>query len=211
MSGEWRDGIDNSESDAASKHRRRPAQPVRAEGDDKYLSQRRVNARRPMKFLGRPLTNVTNCVCAARKESASWPIVGWLTGIENTLWSSAMPINIPFENHGACSVALIALRSHPKRVYHYSKTTGQEQSWAVRDYLTGQIVRSGDSTLTASQIEDTVEYAEKPAYRSVKLIPRWQADCRAASGNHFGAAHVDTTTPNPATLGNWQRMSSQGS
>jgi len=127
------------------------------------------------------------------------------------LWSSAMPINIPFENHGACSVALIALRSHPKRVYHYSKTTGQEESWAVRDYLTGQIVRSGDSTLTASQIEDTVEYAEKPAYRSVKLIPRWQADCRAASGNHFGAAHVDTTTPNPATLGNWQRMSSQGS
>ena len=34
--------------------RGRPTQPVRAEGDDMYLSQRRVNARRLEKFLGRP-------------------------------------------------------------------------------------------------------------------------------------------------------------
>src|SRR5262249_22492374 len=97
------------------------------------------------------------------------------------------------------------------RVYHFSKTIGQEESWAVRDYLSGQIVRAGNSTLTASQIEAMVEYAEEPAYRSVKLIPRWQSDCRTAADKHFGSAHVDTITANPLTLGTWQRMNSQGS
>ena len=123
-----------------------------------------------------------------------------------------MPIHIPFSQHGACSVALIALKGHPKRVYHYSKTTGEELSWAVRDYLTGQIVRSGDGpTFTASQIEALVEYAEAPEFKAVKLVASWKGDCQSASENHFGAAHVDTTTANPTTLGNWRRMSKQGS
>jgi hypothetical protein len=123
-----------------------------------------------------------------------------------------MPVHIPFgDQHGKCDVALIALEGHPKRVYHYSKTSGEEESWAVRDYLTGQIVRSGDSTMTASQIEALVEYAEEAAYRSVKLIPRWKADCQAASERHFGAAHVNVNTPNPATLGTWKRMNREGS
>ena len=122
-----------------------------------------------------------------------------------------MPIRIPFANHGACAVALVALIEHPKRVYHYSKTAGQEESWAVRDYLTEEIVRAGDSSLTASEIEALVEYAERPAYRSVKLITRWKADCQAASERHFGAANVDVTSPNPPTLGTWRRMNNQGS
>jgi len=109
-----------------------------------------------------------------------------------------MPVHIPFgAQHGKCDVALIALTGHPKRVYHFSKTANQEESWAVRDYLYGQIVRSGDSTLTASQIEALVEYAEEAAYRSVKLIPRWKSDCRASSERHFGTAHVELTTSNP--------------
>ena len=122
-----------------------------------------------------------------------------------------MSIHIPYEQHGACQVALIALKGQPKRVYHYSKTYGQEESWALRDYLTGMIVRSGDSMLKASEIEAQVEYAEEPAFRSVKLIPRWKDDCKAASEKHFGAAHVDLTTPNGTALGNWQRLSKQGS
>lgn len=121
-------------------------------------------------------------------------------------------MHIPFENHGTCSVALIALKGHPKRVYHYSKTIGQEESWAIRDYLTLQIVRSGDSTMTASEIENLVDdYADEPAYRSVKLIPRWQSDCQAAAERHYGAANVDLTTRNPSALGNWRRMNRQGS
>ena len=122
-----------------------------------------------------------------------------------------MPVRIPFDSHGACSVALIALQGHPKRVYHFSKTAGQEESWAVHDYLTEQIVRSGESNLTASEVEALVEYAKRPAYRSVKLIARWKADCKSASDDNFGAAHVDTTSLNPSTLGTWHRMNGQGS
>jgi hypothetical protein len=65
-------------------------------------------------------------------------------------------------------------------VYHYSKTSGEEESWAVRDYITREIVRAGDSTMTASEIENLVDYAAAPVCRSVALIPRWKADCEAA-------------------------------
>lgn len=117
--------------------------------------------------------------------------------------------DIPFVSHGPCRVVLIALKGdYPKRVCHYTKTSGQENSWAIRDYLTEQIVRSGDSTMTASQIEALIDYAEKPAFRSVNLIPLWRADCQGASERHFGAVHVDPTTPNPATLGRWRHMTS---
>ena len=119
-----------------------------------------------------------------------------------------MSKQIPFDNHGRYLVALIALKGHPNRVYHYSKTAGEEESWAIRDFLTEEMVRSGDSTMTASEIESLVEYAEKPAYRSVSLIRRWKADGQAASERHYGAAHVDLTTRNPATVGKWRKMSS---
>src|SRR5579871_2966850 len=102
-------------------------------------------------------------------------------------------------------------KGEPKRVYHYSKTAGQEESWALRDYFTQEIVRAGESTLTASDIESQIEYAETPAYRAVGLIPRWKADCQSASERHYGAAHVDLTGRNPAALGKWRRMNSQGS
>jgi hypothetical protein len=123
--------------------------------------------------------------------------------------SSQMPIDIPFESHGRYLVALIAIKSGPKRVYHYSKTSGEEESWAIRDYFTREIVR--DSTMTASEIENLVDYAEAPGYRSVALIPRWKSDCQSASENHYGAAHVDLSSPNPLMLGKWRRMNGQGS
>ncbi len=116
-----------------------------------------------------------------------------------------MPVVIPFRNHGKYEVALIALKGHPRRFYHYSKTAGEEESWAVRDYLSGKMIRSGDSRLTASQIEALVEQAEPPAYRSVNHAG-WKDDCQAASVEHFGSAHVDVTSPNPPTLGKWKRL-----
>jgi hypothetical protein len=122
-----------------------------------------------------------------------------------------MQTNIPFENHGRYLVALIAIKGGPKRVYHYSKTSGEEESWAIRDYATQEIVRAGESTLTASQIETLVDYAAAPSYRSVARIPGWKADCQAASEHHYGAAHIDLTSRNPATLGKWRRMNGQGS
>ena len=122
-----------------------------------------------------------------------------------------MPINIPFENHGRYLVALIAVKSGPKRVFHYSKTSGEEESWAIRDYIKREIVRAGESNMTASEIERLVDYAEAPGYRSVALIPRWKSDCQAVSERHYGAAHVDLSSSNPSTLGKWRRMNSQGS
>jgi len=115
-------------------------------------------------------------------------------------------IDIPFRSRGPYLVALIALKGHPKRVRHYSKTSGQEHSWAMRDYLTGQIVRSGRSKMGASQVEDLVEYAEEPPACPVELVDFWKAQCQAASERHFGAGDIDFTTPNPQTLGKWKRM-----
>ena len=124
---------------------------------------------------------------------------------------TTMPIDIPFENHGRYLVALVALKGHPNRVYHFSKTAGEEESWCIRDYFLMEMVRSGESTMTASQIEELVEYAEAPVYRSIAAIPRWKADCQAAAERRFGAAHVDSTTRNPPTLGKWRRMNKKAS
>ena len=114
--------------------------------------------------------------------------------------------NIPFRIRGKCLVALIALRGHPKRVYHYSKTCGEEYSWAVRDYLTEWMVRSGRSEMTASQVEELIDHAEVPSPCPVDRIGFWKPDCRAASERHFGPAHVDLATPNPLILGAWKPM-----
>src|SRR2546427_11381597 len=56
----------------------------------------------------------------------------------------SMSIQIPFEAHGACVTALICLKGQQKRAYHYSKTIGEEESWAIRDYLTEAILRAAD-------------------------------------------------------------------
>jgi hypothetical protein len=125
---------------------------------------------------------------------------------------TALSTSIQFENHGKCAVALIDLNGFPKRIYHYSKTIGEEESWALRDYFRGEILRSGDSSHTASQIEALVEgKAESPAYRSVKMTSKWKADCEEASKRQFGSNNIDLTSANPPILGAWRRMNSQGS
>jgi len=116
-------------------------------------------------------------------------------------------MSIPFRNRSKYCVALIVLKGHPKRIYHYCKTSGEEYSWAVRDYLTGQFVRSGDSKMTASQVEDGwIDHAEEPPSCPEKRIDFWKDYCQGASERHFGAAHVDVASPNPPTLGEWKRM-----
>lgn len=119
--------------------------------------------------------------------------------------------NIPFENHGKCQVVLIGLSGQQKRAYHYSKTIGEEESWALRDYLSEQILRSADSGKTASEVEALVTYGEKATYRAVGHILNWKKDCKEVSDRHFGSANTDTTTPNNDTLGTWRRLSKSGS
>lgn len=116
--------------------------------------------------------------------------------------------SIPFINRSKYRVVLVALKDHPKRLYHYCKTGAEEYSWAVRDYLTGQIIRSGDSKMTASQIEEEwVEYAEQPPSCPEKRVDFWRDHCQGSSERHFGTRHADSTSPNPPTLGAWKRMS----
>lgn len=122
-----------------------------------------------------------------------------------------MSTPIPFECHGACHVALICLQGQRKRAYHYSKKINKEEAWALRDYLTGEILRTADSGKTASQLEAMVTYAERPQYRAVGNIASWKKDCKDASDRHFGSANVDTTTPNNDSIGTWRRMNKQGS
>lgn len=121
-----------------------------------------------------------------------------------------MTTRIPFDQHGACQVALICLQGQQKRVYHYSKTIGQEDSWALRDYATEQILRSADSELTASELETMVTNAADAAYRAVGQITKWKKDCKAASDRLLGAANVDTSTANDSSLGTWRRMNGRG-
>lgn len=122
-----------------------------------------------------------------------------------------MAVHIPFEAHGACVTALVCLKGQQRRAYHYSKTIGEEESWAIRDYLTEAILRAADSGKTASQLEAMVTYAEKSAYRPVGHIPSWKKDCKDASDHHFGSANVDTATPNNDSLGIWRHLGKRGS
>jgi len=91
-------------------------------------------------------------------------------------------------------------------MYHYSKTPGEEYSWAVRDYLTGWWVRSGHSKMTASQLEELIDYSGEAPACPVQRVDVWRDQCHAASVEHFGKAHVDSTTENPSTLGEWKPL-----
>ena len=119
----------------------------------------------------------------------------------------------PFTAHGNCQVALIAVEKLlGKRVVHYSKTLGEEESWALRDYDNNLILRSGASLLTASEIEAEVVFAEECSYRSVEHKLRWQRDCKDAAERHFGPTNVQTASPpGVPDIGKWRKMSSRAS
>lgn len=122
-------------------------------------------------------------------------------------------IAIPFEQHGNCQVALVALQGVlGKRFVHYSKTFGEEESWALRDYANDLILRSGASTLTASDIESEVTHAAKAKYRSVEQKMRWTHDCKEAAETEFGKNNLATTSPAGARdIGKWRKMSNRAS
>jgi len=93
-----------------------------------------------------------------------------------------VPIHIPFEPHGRCHVALVCLKGQPKWAHHFAKTIGKGQSWAVRDYLAGEILRSGNSNLTASELAQSHQcracgiYGRRP---DPELEKRLQIRCRS--------------------------------
>jgi hypothetical protein len=111
-------------------------------------------------------------------------------------------MTIKYAAHGTARVGVVAC---PKLVGNRLVlfSTKGEYSWAIRDYIKGLMLRSGDSELTLSQIEADVSYSEKPTYRSVNRKAEWARELEQASSQHFGKKY-DPTTPALATTGAWK-------
>ena len=113
---------------------------------------------------------------------------------------------IKYETHGKCLVTLLALRGQQDRVYHFSKTIGEEHSWALRDYFQRKILRSGRSALKASQIEEMATYSHEAAYRAVTDRSAWESESRLAFAKGFPGKQLDAASENNGSLGEWKRM-----
>src|SRR5262249_34552037 len=120
-----------------------------------------------------------------------------------------MPVaEIPYVSRGQFQVVVVALDGLGKRHFHFTRVAGEEESWALRDYQNDMILRSGPSSLTASQIEARVTHAARPALRSTERKAQWAADLKQISERHFGQDRVDTASPPDAPdLGKWRKMS----
>src|SRR6266700_2367728 len=93
-------------------------------------------------------------------------------------------MSINYAAHGTARVAIVACPHLVGNRLVLLSTKG-EYSWALRDYITEGILRSGDSELTLSQIEADVSHSEKPAYRSVNRKSEWARELEQASKQHF--------------------------
>lgn len=108
-------------------------------------------------------------------------------------------------SHGPSDVAIVACPTLiPNRLLHLS--VKGEFSWALRDYIGGMMLRSGDSELTFTNLESLITYSEKPPYRSVNRTNEWREELIGSSRREFGARY-DATTPPSRTAGTWKRIS----
>lgn len=106
--------------------------------------------------------------------------------------------------HGTARVSVVAIPQYCNNRLVFLSEKG-EYSWAIRDFITGKILRSGDSTLKLSDIEACVTYSEKPVYRSVGRTTEWSSELAASSAREFGAK-FDQSTPPSNTAGRWRQM-----
>ena len=79
-----------------------------------------------------------------------------------------------------------------------------EYSWAIRDFIAGEILRSGHSSLTFSDIEAEIGESEKPVYRSVDREKEWTAELDESSKRMFGTKY-DKEKPS-SMPGKWKRL-----
>jgi hypothetical protein len=111
---------------------------------------------------------------------------------------------ISYAVHGTARVAIIAIPEICGNRLVYLSQKG-EYSWAIRDFITGRILRSGDSELTLSEIEALVRYSEKPVYRSVDRRKEWTAELVASSEREFGPKYDDAKPPS-TNAGKWKAL-----
>ncbi len=123
-----------------------------------------------------------------------------------------MPVNIEFETRGKFLVSIVALgKLFGKRFLLYTKTAGQEESWALRDYQHDLILRSDSSPLLASDIEQKISHSVRPPHRSTAQKVRWSQELKRMAEEHYGRNHVEDAAPADApAIGRWRKMSSSG-
>ncbi len=110
--------------------------------------------------------------------------------------------SINYAAHGTAKVAVVAIPSLVNNRLVYVSQKG-EYSWAIRDFIAGEMLRSGDSEMTLTQIEALVTYSEKGPYRSVNRTNEWRQELIGSSRREFGAKYDAATTPS-RTAGKWR-------
>jgi hypothetical protein len=106
--------------------------------------------------------------------------------------------------HGTAKVAIIYAPDIFGERWAHLATKG-EYSWALRDFITGQMLRSGDSTLTLTDIEKLVKDDRYAAYRSVERAKEWANELAVLSHAEFGPKY-DPTTPPKSRFGTWKKL-----
>lgn len=109
-----------------------------------------------------------------------------------------------YTSHGVAKVAIVSSPElFGKRLGHLA--TKGEYSWALRDFITGRILRSGDSSLTLSEIEALVTGSQFAAYRAVQRANEWALELETLSRAQFGQEYDPKTPPN-GRHGTWKRL-----
>ena len=116
------------------------------------------------------------------------------------VWRIFMSIN--YASHGTARVAVVACPHLVGNRMVLLSTKG-EYSWAIRDYIAGAMLRSGNSRLTLSEIEADIAYSEKPAYRSVNRNAEWARELEQSSKGYFAKRYDPTSAPLQST-GTWK-------
>lgn len=112
--------------------------------------------------------------------------------------------SVKYSIHGTAQVSIIACPKILNNRLALLSTKG-EYSWAIRDYITGVMLRSGNSELTLSEIEAMVMYSEEPPYRSVDRKSEWSKELESLSRERFNGQYDGQTSPS-MSAGKWKRL-----
>lgn len=116
---------------------------------------------------------------------------------------------IAYENHGGIhhvTIAHMPAVCHD-RLVHLSQDA--QQSWVIRDYVTGQQLRRSpppnpsSSTCDLAQIEAQIIWSESPPFHAWENHTDWEAYLRLRSLAVIGRLE---TTPPVTAYGSWQGL-----
>jgi hypothetical protein len=121
-------------------------------------------------------------------------------------------MNIDYTNHGPYGVTIIeAPKIFGNRLGCLSmrpdgRRPGQD-SWALRDFITGVMLKCEDSRQSLADIEaEVIDCGGHPEYRAVTKKREWAKDLEDRSKRKFGSKY-DAVTPPSNSWGKWRRLS----